>query len=56
MRVGTLVKIKSSATFGDTDKIGIVKSIASPNPIVKVVWANGYVGAYHIGFLEVLCK
>ena len=56
MQVGSLVIIKPNTTFGNTDKVGIVQSIASPNPIVKVLWTNGYIGAYHISFLEVLCK
>ena len=56
MRVGSLVRMRTDALFGYVDSLGIVKSVASPNPIVKVVWAVGYTGAYHIDFLEVICK
>ena len=55
MRIGSLVKMRISRPFGYVNSLGIVKSIASPNPIVKVVWAIGYTGAYHMDFLEVIC-
>jgi len=53
MQVGSLVKIEYRS---DWVRIGIVTSIGSPNPIAKVLWANGEKGAIHTKWLEVLCK
>ncbi len=51
MKVGSLVKTKTVFV-----KIGVITSIGSPNPIAKVLWANGEKGAIHTKWLEVLCK
>ena len=53
MQVGSLVQI---AYRHDWIKIGVIISIASPNPIAKVLWANGETGAVHTKWLEVVCK
>ena len=56
MRIGSLVRMRISRPFGYVNSLGIVKSIASPNLIVKVVWAIGYTGVYQQKYLEVLCE
>ena len=54
MRVGSLVKVR----YRDKriDKVGVITSIGSPNPIAKVLWLNGEEGAIHTKWLEVICK
>jgi hypothetical protein len=51
MRIGSLVKSKTVFV-----QVGIVTSIGSPNPIVKVLWSNGKIGSIHAKWLEVVCK
>jgi len=51
MQVGDLVK-----PIGFDDKRGIIWRIGSPNPIARIVWDDGLMGAIHIKFLEVVCK
>ena len=53
MRIGSLVKFR---LYTDPEKIGIVTSISSPNPIATVLWANGETGAIHTKWLEVICE
>ena len=53
MRVGSLVRIVYRS---DWVKIGVITSIGSPNPIAKVLWANGETGAIHTKWLEVICE
>ena len=54
MRVGSLVKVR----YRDKriDKIGVITSIGSPNPVAQILWLNGEEGAIHTKWLEVLCK
>ena len=54
MRVGSLVKVR----YRDkrVDKIGVIVSIGSPNPIAQMLWTNGEKGAIHTKWLEVLCE
>lgn len=67
MKIGDLVKQKSewvrhnpwmSGTELDNSpkRVGVVWRIGSPNPIARVIWADGSMGAMHIKFLEVVCK
>ena len=53
MRVGTLVKIVYRS---DWVKIGVITSIGSPNPIAKVLWADGKTSVVHTKWLGVVCK
>ena len=54
MRVGSLVKVRYR---GDrVEKIGVITSIGSPNPVAQLLWLNGEKGAIHTKWLEVLCK
>ena len=54
MRVGDLVKVRYRGS--KRDKIGVVTSIGSPNPIVQLLWLNGEKGAIHTKWLEVICE
>ena len=54
MQVGDLVKLKESDRFHN--KIGVLWSIGSPNPIARILWSDGKDGAMHIKFLEAVCK
>ena len=53
MRIGTLVKIVYRS---DWVKIGVITSIGSPNPIAKVLWADGKTSAVHTKWLGVVCE
>ncbi len=54
MRVGSLVKVRYRGTR--IEKIGVITSIGSPNPIAQLLWLNGEKGAIHTKWLEVLCE
>ena len=54
MRVGSLVKVRQRG--GKRDKIGVITSIGSPNPIAKLLWLNGETGAIHTKWLEIICE
>ena len=54
MKVGSLVKVRYRGT--KIVKMGVIISIGSPNPVAKLVWANGEKGAIHTKWLEVLCE
>tara|TARA_R110000824_G_scaffold13985_2_gene60169 strand:+ start:331 stop:483 length:153 start_codon:yes stop_codon:yes gene_type:complete len=50
MKVGDLIR------WPGFTKVGIIWRIGSPNPIARIVWADGSMSAIHIKFLEVVCK
>ena len=54
MQVGDLVKVR----YRDNKivKIGVITSIGSPNPIAKVLWADGKTSAIHTKWLGVVCE
>ena len=51
MKVGDLVK--HNKHFG-VEKVGLITSIGSPNPIARILWLDGKRGALHIKFLKVI--
>jgi len=61
MKVGDLVKQKSPRPFdtntwmaGTPERVGVIWRIGSPNPIARIIWTDGSMGAMHIKFLEVV--
>jgi len=65
MKIGDLVKQKShwvvaNAWMAGTEldkppeRVGVIWRIGSPNPIARIVWTDGSMGAMHIKFLEVI--
>ena len=53
MQVGDLVRHKKH--FGP-DRVGVIYKIGSPNPIARILWADGQHGALHIKSLEVISE
>ena len=53
MRVGSLVKVRD---LYRVEKIGVIISIGSPNPVAQTLWLNGEKGAIHTKWLEVICE
>lgn len=52
IKVGALVRMRYRLDLHD--KIGLITSIGSPNPIAKILWKNGDTGAMHIKWLKVV--
>ena len=52
IKIGSLVRMRYRLDLHD--KIGLVTSIGSPNPIVKILWKNGELGAINIKWLKVV--